>query len=105
MRVLDQNNEEVKLLESADYEVTDFKKVLDDGNYRRNSKDEESELKHAGNTIQTFDESGEAQYVEDIDESADYMEDDGLDEEDFEEDLSDEFDVDEDYGDGNADIY
>ncbi len=105
VRVLDQNNEEVKLLESADYEVTDFKKVLDDGNYRRNSKDEESELKHAGNTIQTFDESGEAQYVEDIDESADYMEDDGLDEEDFEEDLSDEFDVDEDYGDGNADIY
>ncbi len=105
VRVLDQNNEEVKLLESADYEVTDFKKVLDDGNYRRNSKDEESELKHAGNTIQTFDESGEAQYVEDMDESADYMEDDGLDEEDFDEDLSDDFDVDEDYGDGNADIY
>ena len=33
VRVLDHDNNEVKLLESADYEVTDFKKVLDDGGY------------------------------------------------------------------------
>jgi len=29
----------VKLLESSEYEVTDFKKVLDDGRYRRDSRE------------------------------------------------------------------
>ena len=40
VRVLDQDNNEVKLLESSEYEVTDFKKVLDDGGYKRSSRDE-----------------------------------------------------------------
>ena len=48
VRVLDQDNNEVQLLESSEYEVTDFKKVLDDGGYKRNSRDEENELKNAG---------------------------------------------------------
>ena len=48
VRVLDQDNNEVKLLESSEYEVTDFKKVLDDGGYKRSSRDEENELKNAG---------------------------------------------------------
>ncbi|MBD4338941.1 hypothetical protein GUH15_23385, partial [Xanthomonas citri pv. citri] len=38
VRVLDQDNNEVQLLESSEYEVTDFKKVLDDGGYKRNSR-------------------------------------------------------------------
>ena len=40
----DQDDNEVQLLESSEYEVTDFKKVLDDGNgYRRNSREEEAD--------------------------------------------------------------
>ena len=49
VRVLDQDNNEVRLLESSEYEVTDFKKVLDEGNgYRRNSREEEAEYKAGG---------------------------------------------------------
>ena len=87
VRVLDQNNNEVKLLESADYEVTDFKKVLDDGGYHRNSKDDENELKSSGYMTQTVDDNGEAQY------------------EDEDSELDEVFDADEDYGDGNSEQY
>ena len=87
VRVLDQNNNEVKLLESADYEVTDFKKVLDDGGYHRNSKDDENELKSSGYMTQTVDDNGEAQY------------------EDEDSELDEIFDADEDYGDGNSEQY
>ncbi len=87
VRVLDQDDNEVKLLESADYEVTDFKKVLEDGNNRRYSKSDESELKQAGFMEQTVDEFGETKY----------------------EDLADEpdegYDVDDSYDDGNSDQY
>ena len=84
VRVLDHDNNEVKLLESADYEVTDFKKVLDDGGYHRNSKDDENELKSSGYMTQTVDDNGEAQYEESDD------------------DIDELFDADEDYGDGNS---
>ena len=86
VRVLDQNNEEVRLLESSEYEVTDFKKVLDDGNYRRNSKEDEAEFAKSGATIQTAGEEG----FENA-EDADYGDD------------SYEYDMD-DYGDGNIDM-
>ena len=87
VRVLDHDNNEVKLLESADYEVTDFKKVLDDGGYHRNSKDDENELKSSGYMTQTVDDNGEAQYEESDD------------------DIDELFDADEDYGDGNSEQY
>ena len=87
VRVLDHDNNEVKLLESADYEVTDFKKVLDDGGYHRNSKDDENELKSSGYMTQTVDGNGEAQYEESDD------------------DIDELFDADEDYGDGNSEQY
>ena len=87
VRVLDHDNNEVKLLESADYEVTDFKKVLDDGGYHRNSKDDENELKSSGYMTQTVDDTGEAQYEESDD------------------DIDELFDADEDYGDGNSEQY
>ena len=87
VRVLDHDNNEVKLLESADYEVTDFKKVLDDGGYHRNSKDDENELKSSGYMTQTVDDNGEAQYEESDD------------------DIDELFDADEDYGDGNSEKY
>ena len=86
VRVLDHDNNEVKLLESADYEVTDFKKVLDDGGYHRNSKDDENELKSSGYMTQTVDDNGEAQYEESDD------------------DIDELFDA-EDYGDGNSEQY
>ncbi len=87
VRVLDHDNNEVKLLESADYEVTDFKKVLDDGGYHRNSKDDENELKSSGYMTQTVDDNGEAQYEESDD------------------DIDELFAADEDYGDGNSEQY
>ena len=87
VRVLDHDNNEVKLLESADYEVTDFKKVLDDGGYHRNSKDDENELKSSGYMTQTVDDNGESQYEESDD------------------DIDELFDADEDYGDGNSEQY
>ena len=87
VRVLDHDNNEVKLLESADYEVTDFKKVLDNGGYHRNSKDDENELKSSGYMTQTVDDNGEAQYEESDD------------------DIDELFDADEDYGDGNSEQY
>ena len=87
VRVLDHDNNEVKLLESADYEVTDFKKVLDDGGYHRNSKDDENELKSSGYMTQTVDDNGEVQYEESDD------------------DIDELFDADEDYGDGNSEQY
>ena len=87
VRVLDHDNNEVKLLESADYEVTDFKKVLDDGGYHRNIKDDENELKSSGYMTQTVDDNGEAQYEESDD------------------DIDELFDADEDYGDGNSEQY
>ena len=58
VRVLDKDNNEVKLLESSEYEVTDFKKVLDDGRYRRDSREEEAEYAKNGSTIQTVGEDG-----------------------------------------------
>jgi DNA-directed RNA polymerase subunit beta len=85
VRVLDNNDNEVRLLESSEYEVTDFKKVLDDG-YHRNSKDDEAEFAKSGATIQTTGDEG---FV-DADDAA-YEGDDSLE------------DVD-DYGDGNSDI-
>ena len=87
VRVLDQDDNEVKLLESADYEVTDFKKVLEDGNNRRYSKSDESELKQAGFMEQTVDEFGETKY------------------EDLADDLDEGYDVDDSYDDGNSDQY
>ena len=87
VRVLDQDDNEVKLLESADYEVTDFKKVLEDGNNRRYSKSDESELKQAGFMEQTVDEFGEAKY------------------EDLADDFDEGYDVDDSYDDGNSDQY
>ncbi|MGN0340374.1 MAG: DNA-directed RNA polymerase subunit beta [Lachnospira sp.] len=86
VRVLDQDDNEVKLLESADYEVTDFKKVLEDGN-RRYSKSDESELKQAGFMEQTVDEFGETKY------------------EDLADDSDEGYDVDDSYDDGNSDQY
>ena len=87
VRVLDQDDNEVKLLESADYEVTDFKKVLEDGNNRRYSKSDESELKQAGFMEQTVDEFGETKY------------------EDLADDSDEGYDVDDSYDDGNSDQY
>ncbi len=86
VRVLDQNNEEVKLLDSVDYEVTDFKKVFDEGGYNRNAKADESEFAKSGATIQTvgdegFEDAADAEYGDD--------------------DSYDDFD---DYGDGNSDM-
>ena len=87
VRVLDQNDEEVKLLESAEYEVTDFKKVLEDGNGRRYNKNDENELKQAGFMEQTVDEFGETKY------------------EDLGDDFDDAFDAEDSYDDGNSDQY
>ena len=87
VRVLDQDDNDVKLLESADYEVTDFKKVLEDGNNRRYSKSDESELKQAGFMEQTVDEFGETKY------------------EDLADDFDEGYDVDDSYDDGNSDQY
>ena len=83
VRVLDKDNNEVKLLESSEYEVTDFKKVLDDGGYRRSSKEEEAEYAKSGSTIQTVGTDG----FEDV-EDADYG-------------TEDAFDDVDDYGDGS----
>ena len=88
VRVLDQDNNEVKLLESSEYEVTDFKKVLDDGGYKRSSRDEENELKNAGYHAEKQGDDGEAT-IEEL----------GSDDDDFDYDsLDDDYD---DYGDGN----
>jgi DNA-directed RNA polymerase subunit beta len=83
VRVLDADNNEVKLLESSEYEVTDFKKVLDDGNYRRNSREQEAEYAKAGSTIQEIGEDG-FEDATDVDDSFD-----------------DSFDEADDYGDGS----
>ena len=69
------------------FPFTDFKKVLDDGGYHRNSKDDENELKSSGYMTQTVDDNGEAQYEESDD------------------DIDELFDADEDYGDGNSEQY
>ena len=88
VRVLDQDNNEVKLLESSEYEVTDFKKVLDDGGYKRSSRDEENELKNAGYHAEKQGDDGEAT-IEEL----------GTEDDDFDYDsLDDDYD---DYGDGN----
>ena len=88
VRVLDQDNNEVKLLESSEYEVTDFKKVLDDGGYKRSSRDEENELKNAGYHAEKQGDDGEAT-IEEL----------GSEDDDFDYDsLDDDYD---DYGDGN----
>ena len=88
VRVLDQDNNEVKLLESSEYEVTDFKKVLDDGGYKRSSRDEENELKNAGYHAEKQGDDGEAT-IEEL----------GSEYDDFDYDsLDDDYD---DYGDGN----
>jgi DNA-directed RNA polymerase subunit beta len=84
VRVLDADNNEVKLLESSEYEVTDFKKVLDDGNYRRNSREQEAEYAKAGSTIQEIGEDG-FEDATDVDDSFD----------------DDSFDEADDYGDGS----
>ena len=90
VRVLDQDNNEVRLLESSEYEVTDFKKVLDEGNgYRRNSREEEAEYKAGGMSTVTLNEDGTEDAV-DSDDGADF-------------DMADDFD--DDYGDGNSDEY
>ena len=90
VRVLDQDNNEVRLLESSEYEVTDFKKVLDEGNgYRRNSREEEAEYKAGGMSTVTLNEDGTEDAV-DSDDDADF-------------DMADDFD--DDYGDGNSDEY
>ena len=83
VRVLDADNNEVKLLESSEYEVTDFKKVLDDGNYRRNSREQEAEYAKAGSTIQEIGEDG-FENATDVDDSFD-----------------DSYDEADDYGDGS----
>jgi DNA-directed RNA polymerase subunit beta len=93
VRVLDADDNEVQLLESADYEVTDFKKVLDDGG-RRYSKSDEDELKGAGFSEVSQDETGADQYSELGGES---------DDDDFDGDFGTAGD--DDYGDGNADNY
>ncbi len=85
VRVLDRDNNEVRLLESSEYEVTDFKKVLDDG-YHRDSKKDEAEFARSGFQGQKVGEEG--------------MEDDSID--DF--GYDDEQDDVDDYGDGNSDI-
>ena len=85
---LNQDNNEVKLLESSEYEVTDFKKVLDDGGYKRSSRDEENELKNAGYHAEKQGDDGEAT-IEEL----------GSEDDDFDYDsLDDDYD---DYGDGN----
>ena len=89
VRVLDQDNNEVQLLESSEYEVTDFKKVLDDGGYKRNSRDEENELKNAGYHAEKQGDDGEATM-----EELGSEDDDDFDFGDFEDDFDD-------YGDGN----
>ena len=89
VRVLDQDNNEVQLLESSEYEVTDFKKVLDDGGYKRNSRDEENELKNAGYHAEKQGDDGEATMEELGSDDDDDFDLDGFD---------DDFD---DYGDGN----
>ena len=90
VRVLDQDNNEVRLLESSEYEVTDFKKVLDEGNgYRRNSREEEAEYKAGGMSTVTLNEDGTEDAV-DSDDDADF-------------DMADDFD--DDYSDGNSDEY
>ena len=89
VRVLDQDNNEVQLLESSEYEVTDFKKVLDDGGYKRNSRDEENELKNAGYHAEKQGDDGEATM-----EELGSEDDDDFDFDDFEDDFDD-------YGDGN----
>ena len=90
VRVLDQDNNEVRLLESSEYGVTDFKKVLDEGNgYRRNSREEEAEYKAGGMSTVTLNEDGTEDAV-DSDDDADF-------------DMADDFD--DDYGDGNSDEY
>ena len=86
VRVLDKDNNEVKLLESSEYEVTDFKKVLDDGRYRRDSREEEAEYAKNGSTIQTVGEDG-FEDAEDVEYAGD-----------------DAFDDADDYGDGNSDM-
>ena len=88
VRVLDQDNNEVKLLESSEYEVTDFKKVLDDGGYKRSSRDEENELKNAGYHAEKQGDDGEAT-IEELGSEDDEFDYDSLD---------DDYD---DYGDGN----
>ena len=85
----DQDNNEVQLLESSEYEVTDFKKVLDDGGYKRNSRDEENELKNAGYHAEKQGDDGEATMEELGSDDDDDFDLDGFD---------DDFD---DYGDGN----
>ena len=59
VRLLDNEDNEVKLIESADYEVTDFKKVLDDGDYHRNSRNDEAEMSRSGFSAVSLKEDGE----------------------------------------------
>ena len=78
------DNNEVQLLESSDYEVTDFKKVLDDGGYKKQPDEKMSS--------RTLRYHAEKQGVMTTMEELGYEEDDDFDE---------LFDDDEDYGDGN----
>ena len=92
VRVLDQDNNEVRLLESSEYEVTDFKKVLDEGNgYRRNSREEEAEYKAGGMSTVTLNEDGTEDAV-DSDDEADFDMADDFDD-DYDDDYDDEYDA------------
>ncbi len=80
VKVLDKNDNEVELLESSEYEVTDFKKVLDDGNDRRSAREQAEEFARAGHQVGSLKEDGDFE-GEEIGVSDDY--DDELAEDDF----------------------
>ncbi len=71
VKVLDSNDEEIKLLDNSEYEVTDFKQALEEGGrYRRNDRDRESEYRgRSGMSVGTLNAEGGVDSETDADTS------------------------------------
>ena len=82
VRLLDDNDNEVELLDNSEYEVTDFKQALEDGNYKRSDRDIEDDYRKNNMSVGNINEEG------------------GVDEEILPEVQDDN--TEDDYGDGNS---
>ncbi len=59
VRLLDENDSEVELLDNSEYEVTDFKQALEEGGgYKRSDKDIENEYRRGDMSVGTINEEG-----------------------------------------------
>ena len=58
VRLLDENDNEVELLDNSEYEVTDFKQALEDGGYKRSDREIEDEYRRNNMSVGVMNEEG-----------------------------------------------